>query len=963
MTDSSISVAWRDRPFDGACHRRLVPFEGRPPTIAEAIKCVPGLPEEFLLAGEARLNGELVPREWWGKVRPRSTRDSCITLHMRLLGGGGGGSDGKAKKNPLATVATIGVLLAAAAFTGGLGDVIGLSSLGVSFAGGTVGAAVLGAAVGIGGALAVAAMFKPPSLATNNQQPVAANTISPIPDTPASLSGNVLSPGAAVPRVLGTMRVFPPFLTPQLVELVSGIEYAETVMGLSGPHDLSQIQVDGVDISSVPEASIEIQTGVNRSIVQGLVARQGFTLSPGLTLSQHQFDPTSADHQLYLNPTIPTSLAVPQWHRFVTRVGPDELWLHLNFDGGIAITSAIAAMNVPFRIQMRQVGTSAWVNLPEIHYQRMPGSGLQPFKTEIRLKFQKPPAFASAVGTTLNNGWSLAFKAVPGQVLAPATSGWTADPYFSQGAGNDLLSVNARFGGASASNVINVDITPDNAIFYLDPDIFGPVQYEFQIRRGQVYPSGNFNPVNYTTVGSVVGPSATLLDLFEYVYANTSEGVGASATATDQANTTSTCVLERVVSVWNQNPIQSADFATISLRVYRRQLQNISVLASGFVNDWDGAGWNTVTTTSSPAAHYRDVLAGVLGTIQLPSPVIDDTGLVAWRSACASLGYEVNAVVEGKTYVDVLLLIASCGYARPRASETWGVIRDYDRTAEAPVQIFTPRNSANLTWTKPFVSIPTGFRISFYDKDLDYAQNNIIIFVDETAQDATNLETMSYDGLVTEGEIMKRAAYDLQQAKSRFTFYSLDADIESIVCQRGDLVGVQSDILDSMAGYARVAEVVTDVTGLVTGLMLEGTTTIDGEVGLFSVAHVFNLAHVFTAGARTGVAIRLKGGSGILLKEVTASTSDEVSTVSFVTPFADPGIASLDKDCMCAFGPLGSEYRRMLIDGVSPKPNLMATISLVDEAPEVWSAKFGATPQGIAFISDDGATLLTTANT
>jgi hypothetical protein len=137
-TTTTVSVAWRDRPFDGAFHRHLVPFAGRPPTIADAIKAVPDLPDVFHRVGEVRLNGELVPREWWPRVRPRGTGGSCITLHMPLMEGGGqSGGSGAQKKNPLATVAMIGVLLAAAAVSGGaLGAAGGVLGLGTLLAGG-----------------------------------------------------------------------------------------------------------------------------------------------------------------------------------------------------------------------------------------------------------------------------------------------------------------------------------------------------------------------------------------------------------------------------------------------------------------------------------------------------------------------------------------------------------------------------------------------------------------------------------------------------------------------------------------------------------------------------------------------------------------------------------------------------------------------------------------------------------
>jgi hypothetical protein len=149
-----VSVAWRDRPFGGAFHQHVVPFEGRPPTVAAILESVPDLPEDLRVVGEVRLDGELLPHDRLDRVRPRMHRGRCITLHMPLEHGGGGGS-GQARKNPLATVATIAVLLAAAAVSGGVLGPAGVGLLGASFAGVSLGAAVLGAATGCGGELRV----------------------------------------------------------------------------------------------------------------------------------------------------------------------------------------------------------------------------------------------------------------------------------------------------------------------------------------------------------------------------------------------------------------------------------------------------------------------------------------------------------------------------------------------------------------------------------------------------------------------------------------------------------------------------------------------------------------------------------------------------------------------------------------------------------------------------------------
>ena len=952
MTEA-LSVAWRDRPFDGDYHHEMIPFRGKPPTIAAILENVPNLPPIFKEIGEVRLNGELIPREWWKRVRPRCTKDSAITLHMPIRGGanqvgrtaGSGGRTGS--KNPLASVATIGVLLTAAAVSGGALAPL-LAPLGIAAGSGSIAAGVAAGSISVGGSLLVASLFPPPTTRINTTQHAA----QPPELGPAALSGNVLSPDAAVPRVLGTVRVFPPFLTPTLIELhETGIEYAETVMGLAGPHALSAIWVDGVDITTIPEATVEIQDGRNAGNIQSLVTRQGYTLESNLTLSQHQFDPNGGDSEKFLNPGLPADISIPQFHKFVTRNGPDELWIHFNFGSGLN-DGGNNHMTVPFRIQIRPSGTTDWINLPELHYQRKATSGQSGFRTEVRIKWQTAPAAPTVTGNyNGGTGWTLAYVSVPGQALSPTTNGWTADSYFSNGGGGSGV-LSALYPSTALSNVQNVDITTDNTIVYLDPAVFPPGYYDIQIQRGCSYRIKFFNHATYTDSQHTIG-TTEVADFFAYYY---NSGNNRNTCAIDQTVIVSECSVERLCSVWNQNPIQSSDFATISLRVYNRSLNNISVLASGYTYDWDGIGWNTQTTTSNPAPHFRDVLGGALGSTlsTLPSAIIDDPGLVTWRAACAASGYTINGVAEGKTSVDILTLIASCGYARPAASEKWGVIRDYDRTTESPVQIFTPRNLKNFNWQKAFPRMPTGFRVQFQNILLNYVTDNAFVYADPVNQDANNLESVTYDGLVAINDVNNRAAYDLQTAISRMTFYNGEADIEAIVCQRGDLVGVQYDIIDQFAGFARIRAVISSA-GMVTGLQLEGTVPVASQSDVFSTSNLFNVANMFTLGGQTGIAIRLKGGNGVITEAISASTIDGLATiVTFVTPFADPGTSQLDADCLCTVGVLGTEYRRLIVYGMIPKDDFTYAMTFVDEAPELWPPKIG-TIGGAMIGADDGS--------
>src|SRR5581483_9790900 len=299
------------------------------------------------------------------------------------------------------------------------------------------------------------------------------------------------------------------------------------------------------------------------------------------------------------------------------------------------------------------------------------------------------------------------------------------------------------------------------------------------------------------------------------------------------------------------------------------------------------------------------------------------------------LSYPVDGVLEGKKVNDALNLIASAGYARLRHAENWGVFLDRDRSSDAPVQIFSPRNMKNFKWTRAFARRPSGFRASFYDSANDYQRSELIVFDDDVNQDANRLEQIDYDGLVIAAAVTKRAKFDLLQSKLRFTFYQGDTDLEALVATRGDLVGMQHDILARQTGYARIKNVLKN-GGIVTGLDLDGTLNVSTDDAWSNSASAWSSYVSAWLAPRAGLAIRLKGGNGISTHEISTAPNADISTVSFVTPFADPGLAQLDADCLVVSGPLASEYRRLIVFGVSPKVDFGAGVVFVDEAPELF---------------------------
>lgn len=346
-----------------------------------------------------------------------------------------------------------------------------------------------------------------------------------------------------------------------------------------------------------------------------------------------------------------------------------------------------------------------------------------------------------------------------------------------------------------------------------------------------------------------------------------------------------------------------------------------------------GAGdrWTDMRTTSNPAPHYRDILSGILNFDPLPDALHDNDALIAWRNVCEDQGLTCDMISEGTSLSEVLRIVASCGYARPYQSEIWGIIRDYDRAAESPVQLFSPRNMAEFRWTKAFPRLPDGLRVTYKEEDAEYAGRQIVVYRDGISQTDKRTEQISYEGLITREAVTARAKFDLKQAQYRSILYSFSAPVESIVCRRGSLIAVNHDVLLNQHGFARVVDVTRDSGGLVTHVLLDCAVELTNNPGVNETANINAIDDMNLVGIQSGFAVRRTNGTNAIYPAANAGMTNEIE---LTTPTVD---AAIDDGCLVVVGTVGKEYKRLIVSEISPGPDLTAQLTLVDEAPELWS--------------------------
>lgn len=900
-----VKVAYREQLFTGE-----VKVFGCTPglSIAQMLDEMPALPPLFAEFGSVRINDVPVPREMWDRVRPKADCDDypvIVTLHV---------TPGKRYVTEILGAVVLAAAIAVSA--GALAPLaIGLGITGISFAAGGAGAVALGLGISLAGSLAISALTPPPSLgpsAAATPSASAAGTGGTF--SSASLSGNVLVKGRSAPRSIGTNLLFPPLACEPLVQNIGGVEVAEATFVLAGPHLIGQILIGNTPITDMANVQFQINDGTNPLAFQNtLIQRQGATDAVAVDMDLHKVAIHSlVAGSLTVAPLLDQSnpnLDVPAFRVYTTRHSPDEVWISLVFGAGLYYTpDPTKYLAVPFRIQMRLKGTTTWINLPEVH---LTTQKTQPLDKVIQFAWSAPPAqFSPPVG----EGFYVAYHACGGQgqvgppAISPATAIFNSDPWFLSGGADNFYDA-SNFN--STSGVANVRCFGDSVIFYLGGGTFPQGVWEIAIQQGAAYETSLFNPHTYQYVISTGPTVAVVLDWFYFLFA---APISTYVQVPDLISSQYKATIPRIANIWNQHPIQTPDFAQIAIKVTGQQLSQVSCIASGYVKDWNGSAWVGNNVTSNPAPHFRDILTGVENINPVPTSMVDDTTLIAWRARCAARGYQANAVLEGQSVLDSLNVVAAAGYGKARQSEKWGVVQDFDRTGTAPIQVFSSRTMSAFAFEKAFPKRPDGLRVTFRDASNNYQVTQIEV-PDPTVVTPLAFQEVPYDSITNGGAAQARALFDMAQGRLRTTFYVATTNIENIIAVRGDLVGVQHDILSDYAGFARVISI-TRSGGHITQIVLDGT--IPGP----------NLS-----GNTIGIAIRLLDGTVWIQPTSIANSVVETLTVTFPgSGPADPG-SILAPDCLVVSGTSGSEYKRLIVYSVLPQADMQAQITFVDEAP------------------------------
>lgn len=865
---------------------RSATFAAFRPTLADvaAFAVREGLVSRRFLTGGSMIVGDAVYREpeRWPSIR---LKENCaVTLAINPA-------------DPLSIGAAIGGLF---------------FSAGASVA--VVNAVVFGVANLLPGVIALGLNFAANALFTTPQNALGSDKSSVAQANSAGITQNVPRRGQPYPVVFGTARVAPQPICFPRTWLSGDNVYAEAVLALAGPHAMSDVRVGSVPIEDDDsiEAWIDDGTAAART---NIFSEYAHTAQIGSELSAQDIrvgEDGYTDQELR-DQAVPAN-SLPPWTRCASRREADRLELRLvirnPFDAGAGLANQI----IWFRLRARQVGTSTWKNIATLPYR---GNGQGEFRRQIVFHFS---AFPGGIADA---------KKSPNGFITPSIQ-----PAVTENHAVIKTADGERF-PAAYSFVFRRN--PEGIDIWIDGDDAAGIAYfgtggefEFDIQRSEMVEQSELGESD-TDIAQMRTSLGNINDYFDARL--NSEGKWVANENTDDQG--DQVYLESAVSVFEQPPVpENASIATLHVRVKNKQFSDITVLASALVPNWDGAAFTGLAASSNPADHYRAILAGDRNVDPLSPSVIDDEGLGEWRDECAARGYEVNLAYFG-TIGEALRLVASCGYARPLEGLKFGVAYYRDTSAEHPVQMFTPRNIANYSWSTAFSKRPGALLCKFLNADKEFAEDEIVVEDPFEVPGATGeVEEVEFPGFTTVDQVTARARFDFAQAhnavRHRFT---IGWEFVSSQTRPGNLAILSHDALHAQAAWGRVSSVV-DGTHFAIDSDIEFT---GGNGSIFDVADIFALENVFAAGADWAVAVRAQSTGDV---RVLPFTAFDAGTRTGTTPDTS-GISEGD---LCVFGPLEQVTRRVLILEVNPQGDDACEIVAQDEQFS-WAAGSG-TPVG-----------------
>lgn len=359
-------------------------------------------------------------------------------------------------------------------------------------------------------------------------------------------------------------------------------------------------------------------------------------------------------------------------------------------------------------------------------------------------------------------------------------------------------------------------------------------------------------------------------------------------------------------------------------------IDTFNAMCHSLLRVWDGTQFVNAYT-SNPAWVYADLLTGYVNQRPKTDNRMDWAKLKEWADSNDELSYVID--VDGnplpaepkhtcnfifdysETLLNVIKSVAAIGRA------TFDIRDDYysiifDELKAVKTQLFTNSNSSGFNSSRIYMDLPDAVKVSFIDPDSGWQLRESIAYND--GYDETNskvYEEISSPMTTSHSEAWRLGRYWLKQAALRQETITLNVDLDWLECSRGDLVGVQMDVMKTGGTVTRVCHCSLGVDG--TEITVESDPTLNGnEVNYFE--------------------LRPKNGP-ILFGPVAFYHASDPYTI-------DLGITGANSGDLIVLNSVGQQSYDMLVKQISVNTDLSAIVTLIEYAPELFDPESDLIP-------------------
>lgn len=346
-------------------------------------------------------------------------------------------------------------------------------------------------------------------------------------------------------------------------------------------------------------------------------------------------------------------------------------------------------------------------------------------------------------------------------------------------------------------------------------------------------------------------------------------------------------------------------------------LDPVNAVVTQLAPVWTGESWSDPEPVTHPADIAVALLRGPVRKRVVSDDRIDLAAFRAWKLAHPQWRYD-GVVTEDLTLGAMVDQVLAVGLAmRDVRDGKHSVLTD--QSDEPPVQMFTPRTTRD--YSGELVKPPEvhAMRLRFTSERAGWKDDEVICYANGyDASTATEIETLEPPGLaLRKFESVERIAqfayYHLAQLQTRQTTVSFTADLDHILCGRGDPVIFVSDALRNTLGDGRIA----------------GFTHSGGTLASITLDHEDGLSE----GATAHLLWRANSGA---LQYVTATKAGDAWAVqagSGVNPGGTFDGDDIARGNLATLYEVGTEAVKWLVKEIAPEIDGTARVTLTEATP------------------------------